>query len=877
MKIKKKQTTIVTVGIFILFISILISQKETIFLENKSIKSKENKTSGAGKTLDIWSFERSYPSGRIPTSKFSEAFNQNKEMKATKSVNNDEEWQSLGPENIAGRILCLAFHPTNEDVIYAGSASSGLWKTTTQGVGRYAWEYVPTGFPVLGVAALAIDQNNPDIIYMGTGETYGVGFGEPVTISRLIRGTYGIGILKSEDGGDTWSKILEFDPNEIKGVQDIEINKLNNQEIYAATTDGLYQSLDAGNTWSLILNEPNCVDIEIDPTDGNIIYVTKGNLNLDLDPSLSGIYKSTNKGGTFTELIDTGLIDAWSGSAKITLDPINSNIIYASIQMSEMGGNTTTAGIYKSTNGGDSWNNINNQNIARHQGWYSHDLAINPQNNSEIMAAGFDSWKSTDTGNFFTQHSNWNQWDFGEISVDFPEGPDDYVHADVHAVYYHPINNKVFMVTDGGVFISDTGEQPFTTLNGGLQTTQFYSNIGSSSSSPNFCIGGLQDNGTVEYRGTDSWWRVGGADGLSAAVNQENDQVVYMSIYNLRIYRSNDGGESFTGVTPNMEPYDLAAFSAPYELAPSNQDIIYGGGKYLYKSYDGGSTSWGSISQQPIDGDNVIVKIGVSPINPDIVIVATSPDPLSDSTQNATLFKSIDGGQTFTLLTGLPDRICKDIEFDPLDDSIIYLTFSGFGTDHIFKSANGGNNWDSIDNGLPDLPTNTILVDPLNPNDIYVGNDLGVYYSDNGGISWEIFSETLPEAVMIYDLNNSPSNRKIRIATHGHGIWERSYVFDPLSVTDFSLDINKFDFYPNPASQELNISIELDKEYNNTIIDIYTILGQKITTIHKGNLNQGLNSILWKNENNLKDGNYFIILTLNNKINQSKVLVINTK
>ena len=864
---------------FLLIISSLI----LLFIFNKPDSSdlaiekvkKHNteKASGAGISLDNWSFERSYPSGNISTSKYNEAFNHKKLLSEKKNRINEIEWQSLGPENIAGRILCLAFHPTNEDVIFVGSASSGLWKTTTQGVGRYAWEYVPTGFPVLGVAALAIDQNNPNTIYIGTGETYGIGFGEPVTVTRLIRGTYGIGILKSTDGGANWSKILEFDPSEIKGVQDIEINKLNSQEIYAATTDGLYQSLDGGSNWNLILNEPNCIDIEIDPNNGDIIYVTKGNLNLDLDPSVSGIYKSTNKGVSFTKLIDSGLIDAWSGNAKLALDPANSNTIYASIQMSEIGGNTTTAGIYKSINAGATWNRINNQNMAMHQGWYSQDLAINPQNNTEIMFAGFDSWKSTDTGSTFTQHSNWYQWDYGEISVDFPEGPDDYVHADVHGVYYHPINNKVFMVTDGGVFISDNGEQPFTTLNGGLQTTQFYSNIGSSSTNAGFCVGGLQDNGSVEYRGTDSWWRVGGADGLSAAVNQENDQIVYISSYNLNIAKSTDGGNSFSSAKPQPESGDSPAFSAPYELAPSNQNIVYGAGKYLYKSLDGGN-NWVTISGQPIDGNNVIVKIGVSPINPNIVIVATTPDPFSNPSQNATLFKSVDGGQTFSLLTGLPDRICKDIAFDPNNDEIVYLTFSGFGSNHVYKSINGGTNWNSIDNGLPDLPTNTILVDPLNANDIYVGNDLGVYYSDNGGQTWDVFSEGLPEATMIYDLNNSPSNRKIRIATHGHGIWEKSFVNDPLSVNNNDLTINSFSIYPNPAVDKFTISIESDKNYNNITIEMYSIIGQKIEVIYSGSLDQGNNIFTMNSTSNYKSGTYFVTLTFNNKFKASEIIII---
>ena len=370
--------------------------------------------------------------GRIPIHRsrpksFIEAFNLTRENANNSGIESGGGWESLGPINIGGRMLCMAFHPTDEDIIYAGSASGGLWKSTTQGLGQNAWEYVPTGFPVLGVAAIAIDQNDPDIILIGTGETYGVGIAEPGTINRLTRGTYGIGILKSIDGGASWTQVLAFDEDEIKGVQDIEISNQSSLEIYAATTDGVYQSLDGGDNWTLIFNQLNCTDIEVDPNDGNILYVAQGNFNYGLDPNLSGLFKSTNKGGNFTELLDAGLLTAWSGNAKLTFDPTNSNTIYADIQVGWFNtGPTTPAGIYKSTNGGTNWTNINNQNIAQFQGWYSHDLAINPLNPSEMINVGIQTWKSTDTGVNFTQKSQ-NSWTLGEVPVEIPEGLDNYV------------------------------------------------------------------------------------------------------------------------------------------------------------------------------------------------------------------------------------------------------------------------------------------------------------------------------------------------------------------------------------------------------------------------------------------------------------------
>lgn len=320
---------------------------------------------------------------------------------------------------------------------------------------------------------------------------------------------------------------------------------------------------------------------------------------------------------------------------------------------------------------------------------------------------------------------------------------------------------------------------------------------------------------------------------MTASINQDNDDIVYGSSQRLNIRRSTNGGFNFASVSPGLEPGDFTAFSAPYELAPSNQDIIYAGGTYLYKATDGATvgSSWFTASSGPVDV-NPILKIAISYSNPDLLFVTTSPDP-TNGPSGAKIFKSEDGGQTFTQLTsGLPNRICKDIEFDPTDDNIAYAVFSGFGSNHVYKTIDAGNSWSAIDNGVPDVPANTILIDPLNPDDIYLGNDLGVYYSENGGIDWLPFSEALPDAVMIYDLNDSPSNRKIRIATHGHGIWQRSYVNDFLSVDEVTSPLLEIQVAPNPVTTELQLLLS-SALGSNIKIKLFSMNGQLKLTEEK--------------------------------------------
>ncbi|MEL6810719.1 MAG: T9SS type A sorting domain-containing protein [Bacteroidota bacterium] len=868
MKTNYLKKTALVIVLFSLGILIYIqneTEEDSIVVQQEPIP-----TSGAVRSLQAWGFERSYPHDKIPTSKFMEAFQLKKQQQAQRSHSAVGEWESMGPENIGGRMLALAFHPTDPDIIFAGSASGGLWKTTTQGVGQFAWENIPTGFPVLGVAAVVIDQNDPDIMFIGTGETYGFNIAEPGTINRVTRGTYGIGILKTIDGGTTWTQSLSFDMSQIKGVHDIEINPQNSQEVFAAATDGVFRSQDGGNTWSNVLAIINARDIEIDSNNGDVLYVSVGNLDFSGTGAGVGIFKSTDGGDTFNELLDAGLLTVWTGKAELEIDPNDSNTIYASIQEGFATG-TTTGGIFRSTDAGATWARINDQNIAQFQGWYSHDVAVNPSNPTEVMAVGISAWKSTDSGANFALKSA-NSWTIGEVSVDFPEGGPNYVHSDIHAVYYHPlVANKVFFATDGGVFSSEDGGETFVTHNGGLQTTQFYADMGSSSSRGDFLIGGTQDNASYLYKGNPSWFRILGGDGMSAAVRPDNDEIVFGSSQFLAIRKSVNGGDNFFNAQPiiGSEP---VAFSAPYVIAPSNNDIMYAGASFLYKNVVGGSSVWDATSAQVVDGTNLIVKIAVSATDPDLLLVATAPDPFF-GTGTPKIFRSTNGGVNFTeVSSSLPNRVCKDIEFDPTDDSVVYVTFSGFGSNHVYKSTDTGNSWTAIDTGLPDVPTNTIVVDPLNPDDVYVGNDLGVYYSDDAGISWEVFSDQLPEAVMIYDLNVSPSNRKLRAATHGRGIYQVSFVNDPLSISDFELSGNALRVYPNPASEMVNISIDAKVGLTHVSLEVLSILGQPLARMSLGNLNSGLSTIQW-DTSGLSSGNYFLRLNAEGK-SVSKQLIL---
>ena len=491
--------------------------------------------------------------------------------------------------------------------------------------------------------------------------------------------------------------------------------------------------------------------------------------------------------------------------------------------------------------------------------------AISPSNPDEIYKVGIDAWKSSNGGTLFEKRSNWAAWTFGEIPVDTVDGIPSYVHADIHAVYYHPlIPGKVFFATDGGVFSTVDGGETFITHNGGLQTTQFYANMASSSTSPNFCIGGTQDNATYIYRGSPSWYRVIGGDGMSTAVQTQNDQVVFGSAQGLYLVKSTDGGQNFINASPDFINGDRVAFSAPYEIAPSNDNIMYAGSLILYRSTNAANT-WVPTRNTAIDGFNRVVKIGISPVDPNTLYVATAPDPFSGTTA-AKVFKSVDGGQTFNQMMGLPDRVCKDITIDPNDENIVYLAFSGFGTVHVYKSIDGGNYWFASETGLPDVPTNSIAIDPLNTDDVYLGNDLGVYYSPDAGLNWENFSDALPDATMVVDLNISPSNRKLRIATHGRGIYQRDFVSLPLSAAENLLDDVALKLFPNPTRERISLEVKLQSSSSKGAIRLISMSGKILAQLYQGSLSSGMNRFEWAVDPSWPKGQYFLQVDLNGKV-----------
>ncbi|MDW3647724.1 MAG: T9SS type A sorting domain-containing protein [Bacteroidia bacterium] len=823
----------------------------------------DKKVSGAYQALDFFGMSRTYPDTRLPAKAHFDAWARLQKDPSNRTKNFDvAPWEALGPLNISGRTLKMVFNPQNPNTLFAGSASGGLWKSTTGGVGEAAWEYVPTGFPVLGVSAITFNPEDSMTLYIGTGEVYNYEAAGTGAAYRSTRGSYGMGILKSTDGGNSWSMSLDWSYQQNEGIWDIKISQQNPNIVYAATTKGVYKSTDAGQNWSQVLNVLMANSLIIHPDNDELVLAGCGNFQ---SPGF-GIYKSINGGNNWVQLT-SGLPPNFSGKIQLEYAPSNPETVYASIG-NGFGFSDGASWICKSTDFGNQWNITGTKDYSLWQGWFAHDLAVNPLDENKLAIVGITVWKSNNSGAFLDSLTRGGVG-FSNPPIGGPDAPGDQVHSDAHDVIYHPVDTNVWYVAnDGGIHRTTNGGQSFQSINGGYQTVQFYNGFSNSWQDSVYSLGGLQDNGTIQWTGTPRWRRVFGGDGSWTAINQSNDQINYISYQNLNMFRSPDRSDNFDYVAPPVDN-ENTSFIAPFVIAPSNPNVVYAGRGRVYRSENGG-VNWSATSTSNFPQVvNPILSLDVSTQSSSVVYAASAPTSLFGGSRGNVYVTQNDGASWTDVTANLPDRFPMDIRVDPTDDATAYIAFSGFGTGHVFKTTDYGQNWNDISGNLPDVPANAIEVDPLFPAHIYVGNDLGVFVSTNAGNSWEPYMEGLFDATMIFDLKISPSNRKLRAATHGNGAFQRSLIETFVNVDDleaFSLQV-----YPNPVSNLLNLNFELDSS-ENIQGEIFDIQGKLVERLFSGQRVPGIHRLIF-NLRHLSPGVYNLRLS-NGEIANNQKLVI---
>jgi uncharacterized protein (TIGR03437 family) len=733
--------------------------------------------------------QRAYPFDRIPPGARIRAFRQRQQMKERllgkrPRATTPPAWSPIGPQpngmwdgSSSGRITALAVDPTDSQVVWAGAADGGVWKTTSGGA---LWLPMTDSQPTLSTGSIAIDPSDTDTVYIGTGE-----------VNFNSDGYGGAGILKTTDGGATW--VNYPGPFGDAGIAAIAVNPANTQNDLAASWGGIFSSSNGGMTWANVLNSTSIGTSIVFNPNGDIVWAGIG--YAFGDPT-NGIYGSTNGGQTWQLVSGTGAhvlpTSASVGRVTIALAPSNPSTVLASIApvVGDYPGPGT--GLFVTNDNGASWAAM--PQPAFGPDWYRNTLAISPSNPSVIVAGGYFG------PNGSTVVGMQSSVDGGQTWLPFSTG----IHPDQHAVAFAGDGSIVYIGNDGGVRSTADYSNPQATwaeLSGTLNITQFYPGLSLNPSNIDFAVGGTQDNGTLLYNGALLWTYVACGDGGATAVDPSNAMNIYVTCGGGAVSESIDGGKTFAvvQVPVGSEGAPFPTYLAIDPLAPSN--LYFTGNQRIYQSQNSGS-SW-----QPVTPDITASKgppsaIAVAPSDSNTVYAGTYGGLLK-ATSNALAGT---GSNWIDRSAGLPVRSITAIAVDLSDPQTVYVTLSGFGSGHIFTSPSGGAGWSDISGNLPDAPVNDLALDPDLDGTIYVATDTGVFVSENYGVSWSPIGTGLPNSV-ITSVRFHAASRTLRAATHGRGVWDLSLPLPPLALaTGGILNAASYGITPSNANPTATVA-----------------------------------------------------------------------
>jgi len=677
--------------------------------------------------------QRGWPDGGVPWGAYWDALQQRARMSR---VTLDEPWTSIGPTNHGGRARVLRFHPGHPDTMYVGAVSGGLWKSTDAGA---SWFSLTDGLANLAVGCFELDPTNPDIMYLGTGEGY-----------YNIDAVTGIGLLKSTDGGQSWNPTgLSYPYSQGESILRLNIDPRDGQIVLAATMDGVRRSTDGGQTWSSV-RSGEIKELVRDPQNPDVLLCAPGN---PWGSNINGIYRSIDNGLTWSR--SSGGLPSVDrlGRTVMAFYPNNSQIVWAGICGTFDYNGSQTLGIFRSLDNGVTWTRMSPDNINHYasQGWYDMAIVAKPGQPNVVFSAGLDIHRSDNSGGQWTQLSDW--WrDFGDPH---------YVHADHHEIVFHPTRpNELWEVTDGGIFQSTDNGLSWTERNNGFVTFQYYA-MGNATLDTALAYGGTQDNGTFRYHADPAQQAAFGGDGGYCLVDPTDDNTIYVEYQNGNRYRSDNGGISFHEINPGIN--GGGAWVTPMTLDPFDHLTIYT------------TTTNGRVWKSTNQGRNGLwTQVGLSLGNGDMQVMSASPTVSGrlyvGSGSHAHRYDPQSASWT-NISSNLPGAWITRIVPDPQAADVVYVTLSGFGHGHVWKSVNAGLSWQNVSGNLPDVPFQDVIVDPNEPSTLYAGGDIGVYRTTDGGLSWWILGEGLP-AARVDDMELQAVTGMLRIATHGRGMWE---------------------------------------------------------------------------------------------------------
>jgi photosystem II stability/assembly factor-like uncharacterized protein len=685
-------------------------------------------------------------------------------------------WREIGPFR-GGRSTAVAGHPDQPYVYYFGATGGGVWKTTDGGMN---WTAVSdSAFRSGSIGAIAVAPSDPNVVYVGTGETPLRGNTSP-----------GDGMYRSTDAGKSWTHIGLRDAGQIG---DIEVHPTDEDLLYVGALGhafgpnpmrGVFRSKDGGKTWEKVLfrsDSAGAVDLAMDPVNPRIIYAgfwqaQRGPWFLTSGGSGSGLWKTTDGGDTWTDLSrNEGMPKGTLGKIGVTVSPANPDRVWALIEAEE-------GGVYRSDDGGRTWRKLNEERTLRQRAWYYTHIHADAKDPETVYVLNVQFWKSVDGGRTFT------------VSIRPP-------HGDNHALWIAP-NDPERMINgnDGGANVSFNGGRTWTEQD--QATAQFY-HVTTTNHFPYHVCGAQQDNSTIcgPHRASGGgipradWYEVAGCESGYIAVKPDDPDVSFAGCYGGYIGRFDrrTGQERNVSVWPD-NPMGWGAgdlkyrfnWTFPIVFSPQNPNVLYVSGNMLFKSPNQGQ-SW-----EPISGDltrNEKAKQGPSggPITKDNtsieyynVVFAVAPSPHDSGTiwagtDDGLVHLTRDGGKTWSNVTprDLGEALVSIIEPSPHEAGTAYVAATRYKWDdfrpYVYKTADHGRSWRRIVAGIPENHfVRVVRADPARRGLLYAAGEFGVYVSFDDGQSWQSLRLNLP-ITPIHDL--AVKDHDLVAATHGRSFW----------------------------------------------------------------------------------------------------------
>lgn len=651
------------------------------------------------------------------------------------------EWQLLGPRPItheywsgdddaSGRVVDIAPHPTNANVVYIASASGGVWKTVDAG---QTWIPISDELASLNHGAIALDPSDPNVLYAGTGE--------------YTTNSAGGGLFRSVDGGMNWTQVATTQQvgSRCSGVA---VDSTDPNVIHVTGNTGYKRSINGGASWNSILSG-SASDVAVNPLDPNFVYVARHG---------DGVYRSVNRGQSFTELTN-GLPSNGQQRIVLAFSRSDPNVLYAAITNDDSG----LLGLYRTGDGGDSWvQRPNTPNFPYPQAWYDLFLGVDPSDPNVVYGGGvFPTYavagviKSTDGGKSWT-----------DITFD-QDGRQ--VHPDQHAVAFGP-DGTVWIGNDGGVWKSVDGGAHWINCNETLAITQNY-NVALHPDDPNRLMTGTQDNGTVgRVSGLLEWPQLVGGDGGFLTYDFAYPQRMYTTYVYLTVYRLDPlGSDEISGPWGN----DARNFIAPLVMDPSDSRTLLGGTNRVWRTANASTgANWTAISSSEVGGGSALSALAVAPSDSAVIYTGSN---------NGRVWVTVNDGEDWeNRSTGLPGVDVSDIVVHPADSAVAYASFVTNGGSRVFRTGNHGVNWTPATGDLPSgvRPTALAVDWRFDPPYLYVGSGAGVWESANGGATWVKDGADLPN-VNIGDLAIDVERNTITAATYGRGAWRKPLASAP--------------------------------------------------------------------------------------------------